>query len=254
VGKIGVGTDRTPRIDLVIPVYNEEAKIAACVGTLVPFLEERYRGTYRVVVADNGSTDRTAEVAEGLSARWPQVRCLRIPEKGRGRALRAAWLASAARVVAYMDVDLSTDLAALPPLVEPLLEGRAHVATGTRLHPASRIERSLLREVLSRGYNLMIRLLFPRRRFSDAQCGFKALSRQVAQQLVPLVQDNAWFFDTELLLRAEQFGYRIHEVPVVWVEGRDSRVRIARTAWEDVKGLLRVRFTRADRGARQRRL
>ncbi len=249
-----MGTDRPPRLALVIPVYNEEAKIEACLAALVPFLDARFPGAYRVVVADNGSTDRTAEVAEGLSARWPQVRCLRIPEKGRGRALRAAWLASDADVVAYMDVDLSTDLEAFPPLVAPLLEGRAHVATGTRLHPSSRIERSLLREVLSRGYNLLIRLLFPRRRFADAQCGFKALSRQAAQRLVPLVRDNAWFFDTELLLRAEQLGYRIHEVPVVWIEGRDSRVRIARTVWEDVKGLLRVRLTRADRGARQRRL
>ncbi|MDQ7841273.1 MAG: glycosyltransferase family 2 protein [bacterium] len=245
-------SESTVRLDVVIPVYNEEAKIEACLAALVPFLDARYPGAYHVVVADNGSTDRTAEVAEGLSARWPQVRCLCIPEKGRGRALRAAWLASEVQVVAYMDVDLSTDLTALPPLVEPLLEGRAHVATGTRLHPGSSIERSPLREVLSRGYNLMIRLLFPRRRFSDAQCGFKALSQQAAQQLVPLVRDNAWFFDTELLLRAEQFGYRIHEVPVVWIEGRDSRVRIARTAWEDVKGLLRVRFTRAGGDARLR--
>lgn len=243
--------DRTPCVDLVIPVYNEEAKIEACLATLIPFLDACLPGAHRVVVADNGSTDRTAEIAEGLSTRWPQVRCLRIPQKGRGRALRAAWLSSEADVVAYMDVDLSTDLEAFPPLVAPLLEGSAHVATGTRLHPASRIERSLLREVLSRGYNLLIRLLFPRRRFADAQCGFKALSRQAAQRLVPLVKDNAWFFDTELLLRAEQFGYRVHEVPVVWIEGRDSRVRIARTAWEDVKGLLRVRFTRADGMARQ---
>jgi glycosyltransferase involved in cell wall biosynthesis len=242
--------ESTVQLDVVIPVYNEEAKIEACLAALVPFLDARYPGAYRVVVADNGSTDRTAEVAEGLSARWPQLHCLRIPEKGRGRALRAAWLASEARVVAYMDVDLSTDLAALPPMVAPLLDGRAHVATGTRLHPASRIERSLLRDVFSRGYNLMIRLLFPRRRFSDAQCGFKALTRQAVQQLVPLVRDNAWFFDTELLLRAEQFDYRVHEVPVVWIEGRDSRVRIARTAWEDVKGLLRVRFTRAGGSAR----
>lgn len=239
-----------PHLAIVIPVYNEEAKIEACLGALVPFLDARYPGAYRVVVADNGSTDRTAEIADGLSSRWPQVQCLRIPEKGRGRALRAAWLASEADVAAYMDVDLSTDLEAFPPLVGPLLEGRAHVATGTRLHPSSRIERSPLREVLSRGYNLMIRMLFPRRRFSDAQCGFKALSRQAAQQLVPLVRDNAWFFDTELLLRAEQLGYCIHEVPVVWVEGRDSRVRIARTAWEDVKGLLRVRFSTVSGGGR----
>lgn len=245
-------SESTVQLDVVIPVYNEEDKIEACLGALVPFMDARYHGAYRVVVADNGSTDRTAEIAGGLSARWPQVRCLRIPQKGRGRALRTAWLASEAEVVAYMDVDLSTDLEAFPRLVEPLLEGRAHVAAGTRLHPASRIERSILREVLSRGYNLLIRLLFPRRRFADAQCGFKALSRQAAQRLVPLVRDNAWFFDTELLLRAEQLGYRVHEVPVVWIEGRDSRVRIARTAWEDVKGLLRVRLTRAAPQAHRR--
>ncbi len=229
-------------IEVVIPVYNEEAKIGGCLAALLPFLEERFAGSYQVTVADNGSTDSTAEEAGRIASRHPRLSVLRIPRKGRGRALRAAWLASRADVVAYMDVDLSTDLAALPPLVAPLLDGRCHVATGTRLHPSSRIERSIKRELLSRGYNCLIRLLFPRRRFSDAQCGFKALTRRAAQELVPLVRDNAWFFDTELLVLAEEAGYRVHEVPVTWVEGADSRVRILPTVWEDVKGLLRLKL------------
>lgn len=234
-------------IEVVIPVYNEEAKIGGSLGALVPFMEARFPDAYRVTVADNGSTDTTVDEASRIASHHPRVSVLRIPQKGRGRALRAAWLASQADVVAYMDVDLSTDLSALPPLVAPLLDGRCHVATGTRLHPSSRIERSAKRELLSRGYNCLIRVLFPRRRFSDAQCGFKALTRRAAQELVPLVRDNAWFFDTELLLLAEQAGYQIHEVPVTWVEGSDSRVRILATVWEDVKGLLRLRLGRRSR-------
>jgi hypothetical protein len=178
-----------------------------------------------------------------LANRWSDVAYLRLPEKGRGRALRRAWLESTADAVCYMDVDLSTDLKHLMPLVRPLMEGTHHVAIGSRLMPESEvINRTPLREFTSRVYNLLIAVMFPGRSFVDAQCGFKALSRQGVDKLVPQVVDNAWFFDTELLLRARAAGLRIHQVPVRWVDDPESTVNVIDTAWKDIKGLVRVRF------------
>ncbi len=232
------------RVDVVIPVYNEERDLERGVTRLREFLKENCPYRWRIVVADNASRDRTLAIAEELSRRWPgEVGFIHLDKKGRGRALRRAWLDSDADVVSYMDVDLSTGLDAFLPMIEPLAKGEFHVATGSRLLPQSRIQRSLSREFISRTYNLMVKLLFPFKRFSDAQCGFKACTRKAVQELVPLVQDQAWFFDSELLLRAGQRGYRIHDVPVQWKEDPGTTVKIASTAWEDVKGLFRVRFT-----------
>jgi len=232
------------RVDVVIPVYNEERDLERGVTRLREFLRENCPYRWRIVVADNASRDRTLEIAEELSRRWPgEVGLIHLDQKGRGRALRRAWLDSDADVVSYMDVDLSTGLDAFLPMIEPLAQGKLHVATGSRLLPQSRIRRSLSREFISRTYNLMVKLMFPFKHFSDAQCGFMACTRKAVQELVPLVQDQAWFFDSELLLRAEQRGYCIHDVPVEWKEDPGSTVKIASTAWEDIKGLFRVRFT-----------
>jgi glycosyltransferase involved in cell wall biosynthesis len=232
------------RVDVVIPVYNEERDLESGVTRLREFLKENCPYRWRIVVADNASRDRTLEIAEELSRRWPgEVGFIHLDKKGRGRALRRAWLDSDADVVSYMDVDLSTGLDAFLPMIEPLAKGEVHVATGSRLLPQSRIQRSLSREFISRTYNLIVKLMFPFKHFSDAQCGFKACTRKAVQELVPLVQDQAWFFDSELLLRAEQRGYCIHDVPVEWKEDPGTTVKIASTAWEDIKGLFRVRFT-----------
>ena len=232
------------RVDVVIPVYNEERDLERGVTRLREFLKVNCPYRWRIVVADNASRDRTLAIAQELSRRWPgEVGFIHLDQKGRGRALRRAWLDSDADVVSYMDVDLSTGLDAFLPMIEPLAKGELHVATGSRLLPQSRIQRSLSREFISRTYNLMVKLMFPFKHFSDAQCGFKACTRKAVQELVPLVQDQAWFFDSELLLRAEQRGYRIHDVPVEWKEDPGSTVKIASTAWEDIKGLFRVRFT-----------
>ncbi|MCL6650043.1 MAG: glycosyltransferase family 2 protein [Chloroflexi bacterium] len=228
-------------VDVVIPVYNEEKALPGSIAQLRAFLATHIPHRWRIVIADNASLDRTPEVGRELAARFTDVDYLRLEQKGRGRALRTAWLASDADVLSYMDVDLSTNLAAFPPLIEAIVSGGYDLAIGSRLMPASRTTRSLKREVISRGYNMLIKLLFWNH-FSDAQCGFKAITRQAAHQLVPLVQDQSWFFDTELLLRAEQYGYRIAEVPVEWIEDLDSRVKIVQTAIDDVRGLLRVRF------------
>lgn len=230
-------------LEVVVPVYNEEAGLGQGVRTLHRFLEENRSRLPRwhILIADNGSTDRTPEVARGLSRELPGVDWLRIPEKGRGRALKQAWLQSQADILCYTDVDLSTDLAALLPMVDALVREGYDIAIGSRHLPGSRVGRSLKREVLSRGYNILIRALF-RADFRDAQCGFKALRREVARRLLPLVEDNNWFFDTELLVLAERGGYRIKEVPVGWREDPDSRVKVLRTVLQDLRGLWRLRL------------
>ena len=192
------------------------------------------------MIADNGSTDKTLAVAQALSQQYSHVTYVHLDLKGRGRALRKAWLESKADVVAYMDVDLSTKLTAFPPLIKALDEGYG-VAIGSRLVRGSRVKRGFKREITSRTYNLLIKLMFCPG-FHDAQCGFKAVKRDVVQEIVPFIKDQAWFFDTELLLLAQKKGYRIKEVPVEWVDDAGTTVKVAKTAWEDVKGLFRVRF------------
>jgi glycosyltransferase involved in cell wall biosynthesis len=227
-------------VDVVIPVYNEEAALPRSVSALRDFLQANLTLPWTIVIADNGSIDGTLAVAQELAAKYPDVTYIHLPEKGRGRALRKAWLESTADIVSYMDVDLSTDLGAFPKLVTAIEEGY-DVAIGTRLSSQSQTKRSLKREVISRCYNLFIKAMFFTR-FSDAQCGFKALSRKAVQELVPLIENQEWFFDTELLILAEKKGYRIKEIPVEWLEDPDTRVNIRKTVMEDLKGLWRLRF------------
>ena len=234
-----------PAVDVVIPCYNEVAVLRQSVETTLAFLDGQPAYRWRIVIADNGSTDGTRDLAVALENEHPgRVRALAITQKGRGLALKEAWLASDADVVAYMDVDLSTDLAHLPELVGRVASGRCDLAIDTRLARGAKTRRSLKREITSRGYVALIRLTFPRLRITDAQCGFKAISRQAAQALVPRIQNRQWFFDTELLILAHRHGYRICEVPVRWVEDPDSKVKIVKTAIEDIRGLARMRFSR----------
>jgi glycosyltransferase involved in cell wall biosynthesis len=233
---------RSTTVDIVIPVYNEERDLEHSVDTLRGFFRAGFPYHWRIVIADNASVDQTLEIAKRLSSRFPEVTYLHLDQKGRGRALRRAWIESDADIVSYMDVDLSTDLESFTPLIDALAQQGYHVAIGSRLTKGASVERKLKREIISRCYNLLIKAMF-RNRFTDAQCGFKALTRQAVLDLVPLVKDQGWFFDSELLLRAEQKGYQIFEVPVAWVDDPDSRVNVIETAWGDLKGLLRVRFT-----------
>ena len=229
----------TADVEIVVPVYNEEAGLEDSVRRLHAYLTDRFPLRWVITVADNASRDRTWGVACRLANELEGVQAVHLDEKGRGRALRAAWTASSARVVAYMDVDLSTDLDALLPLVAPLLSGHSDLAIGSRLASGARVVRGTKRELISRIYNLILRATL-HNGFSDAQCGFKALRTDVARALLPLVEDNDWFFDTELLVLAEHNGLRIHEVPVDWVDDPDSRVDIVSTARDDLKGVLRM--------------
>ncbi|HYF65127.1 MAG TPA: dolichyl-phosphate beta-glucosyltransferase [Herpetosiphonaceae bacterium] len=230
------------KVDIVIPVLNEEEQLEASVLALRDFLLESCPYRWRIVVADNGSKDRTPQICQDLKARYPgEVSFERLEQRGRGRALKTAWLNSDADVLCYMDVDLSTNLRALPPLLAALVHSDYDLGTGSRLMHGAIVTRQWKRELISRTYNTIIRLMFWHR-FRDAQCGFKAITRKAAHELLPQVKDNEWFFDSELLLKAERQGYRIFEVPVEWIEDLGTTVKIAKTAWQDLKGLARVRL------------
>ncbi|MDR7279567.1 bifunctional glycosyltransferase family 2/GtrA family protein [Catenuloplanes atrovinosus] len=232
-------TPVTAALDVVIPVYNEERDLEPCVRRLHEHLSATFPYPFQITIADNASTDGTLEVGRRLAATMPGVAVTHLPRKGRGHALKEVWSASGAPVLAYMDVDLSTDLAALLPLVAPLFSGHSDVAIGSRLARNSRVVRGAKREIISRSYNLILRGTL-QARFSDAQCGFKAIRKDVADRLLPLVEDTGWFFDTELLVLAERAGLRIHEVPVDWVDDPDSRVDIVATAIADLRGIARL--------------
>ena len=228
-----------PVLDVVVPVHNEEIDLEPCVRRLHSYLATGFPYRFRITVADNASTDSTADVARRLAEAVPEVVSVHLHEKGRGGALKHVWTHSDAAVLAYLDADLSTDLGALLPLVAPLISGHSDLAIGSRLARGSRVVRGAKREFISRSYNLLLRGTLSAR-FSDAQCGFKAIRADVAERLLPMVQDTGWFFDTEMLVLAEKAGLRIHEVPVDWVDDPDSRVDIVATAVADLKGIVRL--------------
>lgn len=233
-----------------MPVYNEERALPVSIPVLRDFLAgPQFPYEWRILIADNASIDNTPAVGRELAAGNPgQVEYVRIERKGRGYALKQVWMASPMEIVSYMDVDLSTGLEAFPDLIRAIAEEGYDVAIGSRLARGSKVTRSLKRRILTRGYNTIIKALFFTR-FSDAQCGFKAVSRRAAQRIIPLIEDNNWFFDTELLILAEKMGYRVRDVPVHWVEDKDTRVKIASTVGEDLRGLVRLRLGRPWRRA-----
>lgn len=228
-----------PLIEIVVPVYNEQHILRRSIKKLDHYLQEHFPYRYTITIADNGSSDSTQVIARQLSRAVPAVSTIRLPQKGRGRALKAVWHDSKADIVSYMDVDLSTSLDDFLPLITPLVSGHAGVAIGSRLHTTSETTRSWKREIISRTYNAIIRLT-SKISFRDAQCGYKALRKEAITKLLPRIKDDEWFFDTELLIKAERSGVRIHEQPVTWIEDSDSRVKIVRTAFDDLRGLVRV--------------
>jgi glycosyltransferase involved in cell wall biosynthesis len=235
----------TKSVELVIPCYNEEHVLAGSVEKLRAWCEANLPYAWRIIIADNASTDGTLAVAERLAAEDPDgVGVVHLDQKGRGRALKRAWLESPADAMCYMDVDLSTDLAMITPLLAGVCEEGYDIAYGSRLAKQADIKRSFKREINSRGYVLLFKLLF-RAKFSDAQCGFKAITREAAQALLPLVRDGEWFFDTELLILAQQRGYKLKEVPVRWVEDPDTRVKFPDDIIKMVSNLVKLRFRRS---------
>jgi glycosyltransferase involved in cell wall biosynthesis len=237
-------SDESPVVELAIPVHNEERTLEASIRQLRAYLDESFPFHTTIRIIDNASTDGTWRLATYLASTMSGVSALRLEQKGKGRAVRAAWSTSTAQIVAYMDVDLSTHLGALLPLVAPLLSGHSDVAIGSRLAPGAHVLRGVRRELVSRSYHFLLRIVL-RNQFSDATCGFKAARRETAQMLLPLVSDEHWFFDTELLVLAERNGFRIHEVPVDWIDDDDSRVKVRSVACDDLKGIARLMRNRA---------
>ena len=236
--------ERGPQVELVIPVYNEEADLERSVRSLRSYVDDNLPYATTITIADNASTDRTWAIAQRLCRELGDVRAIHLDQKGRGRALRTAWLLSRADVVGYMDVDLSTDLDALLPLLAPLVSGDSDVAIGSRLASGAHVVRGAKREFISRAYNLILRVVL-RARFSDAQCGFKAVRQPVVQALLPHIEDNSWFFDTELLVLAQRAGLRIHEVAVNWVDDPGTTVNVGATARDDLRGVWRLLLHRS---------
>lgn len=228
------------KVLITIPVLNEEKELEKNIKILADFLAKNFKYDWEIEIADNGSIDKTPQIAKKLSAENKKIKYLRLEEKGRGRALKKSWTESNADILSYMDVDLSTNLKSFPPLIEKIING-ADIAIGSRLLKNSQTTRQIKREILSQGYNLLIKAMFWNK-FSDAQCGFKAITKKTADTLLSKIKNNEWFFDSELLLLAERYKFKIAEVPVEWVEDLDSRVNILKTVIEDIKGLVRIKF------------
>ena len=231
-------------VEIVIPVYNEEKELKENILKLYKFLKEFLKGfSWQITIADNASTDKTAKIGRNLSQQHQEISFIRLSQKGRGRAVKKAWQKSKSEILSYMDIDLSTDLKHFPALIKSLVSD-FDIAVGSRLLPKSKVyNRTLKREVISHLYNLLIKVLFGTC-FSDAQCGFKAITKKTAGELLPFVKNNEWFMDSELLIIAEKSGYKIYEEPVAWRDNPGSTVRVLPTAIGDLKGIWRLFWTR----------
>lgn len=231
-------------VNIVIPIYNEEEELEGSIEKLSRFNTLNLKKyNWQITIADNASTDASLKIAKSLKEKIPRLTIKHLEQKGRGRAVKQAWSESEKDIQVYMDVDLSTDLNSLPALLASLVSGY-DIAIGTRLKSKSKVvNRPLKREILSRVYNILIKVLFGTK-FSDAQCGFKAVTKKVVKNLIPEIKDNAWFFDSELLIMAEKKGYQIYEEPVFWVDNPGSTVRVMRTVYGDLAGLWRLFWTR----------
>ncbi|MEM5793453.1 MAG: glycosyltransferase family 2 protein [Candidatus Aenigmatarchaeota archaeon] len=226
------------KICVTLPVYNEEEQLEGSVDKVLGVCRKNYKN-FEILIADNASKDRTLEIAKKLSEKYPEVRYIHLPQKGRGRALKKAWMSTDADIMCYMDIDLSTDLKHLKELTDAIEEGY-DISFGSRMKKESELKRSLKRDILSRGYVFLLKI-FLNFQFTDAQCGFKAINSRVAAELIPKIKDNEWFFDTELLIKAQYFGYRLKEIPVKWIEDKGSTVNIPKTVKSYLKNIFRLR-------------
>lgn len=227
-------------LTVVVPVFNEEVDLPKNLPKLASVLAEKM-GEYdwEIIIVDNASSDNTSQIGRDLAKKIERVKYLRLEKKGRGRALKLAWTKSNSDFLAYMDIDLSSDLDYFPKLISAL-EKNADIAIGSRLAPGAKVYgRTPMREIMSRGYSFLFRTLFWTS-FSDAQCGFKAIKKEKADRILKVIKDNGWFFDSELLIIAEKAGMKIVEVPIVWRDDPASTVKVAKTAWGDIKGLFRL--------------
>lgn len=236
---------KKPKVEITIPVYNEEDELEKHITILSDFCQKNlYAYDWNITIADNASTDNTPVIAATLAKKDPHVQLYRLEQKGRGRAVKRVWSNSQADYCCYMDLDLSTDLIHLPRILNSLKNGY-DIAIGSRLAKGAKVEgRTLLREITSRTLNFFFIQLFFRTHFTDAQCGFKAVTKDVVDNLIPKIQDNGWFFDGELLIVGEKSGYKIYEEPVHWVDNPGSTVRLISTITGDLQVMWRLLSTK----------
>lgn len=232
------------RVVIVIPVLNEERVLRSSVDALVTCTRRHLSDhVCDVLISDNGSTDATHVLGAELADMYEEVQYMRIPSRGKGLAIRTAWDSVEADAYVFMDVDLSTDLEALPHLLSGIASG-ADIVVGSRFHPKSSVSRSRMRHLLSHGYRLWLKSVL-RPDFSDAPCGFKAVTPKVVRTVMNAVKDDGWFFDTELLVRGEHSGFSISEIPVKWTDSSDqarrSKVKVAGLVFDYMKKTLRLR-------------
>lgn len=235
--------NENPHVLLVIPIYNEEKIIENTVRETIKYLNENTKYSYILVVADNASTDSSPEIVKNLQKEIPFLEYVRLPKKGRGLALHTVWKDFNAEVVAYMDADLSSPLTSLPNIIDPILNNESDVTFGSRLLPPGQaINRKGKRELTSQGYNFLLQFILGAT-FKDAQCGFKAISKEKFNQVEEEIKNQNWFYDTELLLISQYKGLRLKEVPITWVDDPDSSVKVFKTIVENLKEMGRVYFT-----------
>lgn len=231
--------------DVTIPVLNEAATLRRQVAALRVFLSDRFPtpGQWKIVIADNGSTDETRQIAADLSEEYPEVRLVIVPRRGVGLALKTSWTQSTADIVGYMDLDLATDLSHFSEAFGVLAEDRADLVYATRLHPRAKvIGRTLKREISSRVFNQLLRTYLGVG-FSDGMCGFKFLKREILPELMAHGAENdGWFFSTELLTVAEWRGFHLHELPVTWTDdAASSKVKVLPLAMRYLRDMRQLK-------------
>lgn len=235
------------KIDFCLPVYNEEKIMKGSVVRLLEFCQsQNWNFNWQIALLINGSRDQSLEIARQLAERHPdRIVCFDYPEAGRGRALKKYYLASQADILTYMDIDLAVSLDNIQPLIDPIICGQADMVIGSRLLPESRIKRSFIRELSSQSYNYLSRIILGHK-FSDMQCGFKAVKTESFKKLSPFITDTQWFFDTEMIAFGHLFDYRIKEIPVDWSENRwderKSKVKMFRDSFKFFINLLDLKF------------
>lgn len=234
-------------IDFCLPAYNEEKILKNNVLKLLNYLKtQNFNFRWRIVIVVNGSSDNSFALAEKLSFAYPgEIIALNIISPGRGNALKKTWLQSTADILIYMDIDLSSSLENIADLLAPLIENKADLTIGSRLMPEAKIKRSFFRELNSRGYNFLAKIILGHK-FSDLQCGFKAVKKETFLKILPYLKDDKWFFDTELIILTNFFHYKIKEVPIKWEERQynqgKSKVKVIRDVTKFIVNLIKLKF------------
>ncbi len=218
-------------VSVVLPAYNEVDFLEPAITQISHALQESGY-SYEIIIAEDGSTDGTDKKAEELAQTAPCVRHIhRDQRQGRGVALNHAFKKADGDVLAYMDLDLATDLKYLKPLLDAITVEGYDFATGSRMLPESKAERTLQRSISSKTYNFLVRHMLGSN-LHDHQCGFKAFRREPLLGLLDSVEARHWFWDTELMVRAHRGGYRIAEIAVEWHSGRATKVSLAKDSWD----------------------